>query len=118
MVIRVVKRTTCSVIDKNEHMDLFPPLTGFYEAIEDDPRIGTTHISLYMALLQQWNTNGGSNPFIIERTCIMKAAKINARYTYNKCINDLQEFGYIKYLPASSQFTSSSVFLKGIKMIK
>ena len=64
-------------------MDLFPALTGFYEAIEDDPRIGTTHISLYMALLQQWNSNGGNNPFVIVRANIMKTAKINARYTYN-----------------------------------
>lgn len=96
-------------------MDLFPPLTGFYEAIEDDPRIGTTHISLYMALLQQWNTNGGNNPFTIARSNIMSAAKINARQTYNKCMNNLQDFGYIDYLPASSQFSDSSVFLKGIR---
>jgi hypothetical protein len=75
-------------------MELFPPLTTFYQAIEDDVRINTTHISLYMALLQQWNTIGGINPFQIERDAIMKTAKINARYTYNKCINDLQDFGY------------------------
>ena len=80
-------------------MELFPPLTEFYEAIEDDVRIGTSHISLYMALLQQWNLNGGINPVTIVRTSIMKAVKINARYTYNKCINNLQEFGYITYPP-------------------
>ena len=96
-------------------MHLFPALTGFYEAIEDDPRISTTHISLYMALLQQLNSNGGNNPFIIVRANIMKTAKINARYTYNKCMNNLREFGYINYLPASSQFSDSCVFLKGIK---
>jgi hypothetical protein len=46
-------------------MELSPPLTGFYEAIEGDVRIGATHISLYMALLQQWNIVGGKNPFLI-----------------------------------------------------
>ena len=56
-------------------MELFPPLSGFYKAIEDDLRIGTTHISLYMALLQQWNLGGGRNPLSIERAVIMKAAK-------------------------------------------
>ena len=96
-------------------MELFPPMTGFYEAIEDDVRISTTHISLYMALLQQWNLNGGTNPVCIARASIMKAAKINARYTYNKCINNLQEFGYITYLPSSNPFTSSTVYLKGLK---
>jgi replication initiation and membrane attachment protein DnaB len=95
-------------------MELFPPLSGFYEAIEGDVRIGATHISLYMALLQQWNLAGGKNPLSIERIVIMQAAKINARYTYNKCMNNLQEFGYITYLPSSNQFTSSTVYLKGL----
>jgi hypothetical protein len=95
-------------------MELFSPLTGFYEAIEDDVRISTTHISLYMALLQQWNMNGGINPVTIVRSSIMKAAKINARYTYNKCMNNLQEFGYIIYLPSSNPFSSSIVYLRGL----
>ena len=95
-------------------MELFPPMTGFYEAIEEDARIGTTHISLYMALLQQWNLNGGINPIVVARTTIMKAAKINARYTYNKCMNNLQDFGYITYLPSSNPFTNSTVYLKGL----
>ena len=95
-------------------MQMFEPLTVFYEAIADDARIGTTHISLYMALLQQWNLNGGMNPIIIARVTIMKAAKINARYTYNKCMNNLQEFGYITYLPSSNPFTLSIVYLKGL----
>jgi replication initiation and membrane attachment protein DnaB len=95
-------------------MELFPPLSGFYEAIKDDVRIGTTHISLYMALLQQWNLAGGKNPLSIERSVIMKAAKINARYTYNKCMNNLQEFGYVTYLPSLNQFTSTTVYLKGL----
>ena len=95
-------------------MELFPPMTGFYEAIEEDARIGTTHISLYMALLQEWNLNGGINPISIARTTIMKAAKINARYTYNKCMNNLQEFGYITYLPSSNPTTNSTVYLKGL----
>ena len=95
-------------------MQMFEPLTVFYEAIADDARIGTTHISLYMALLQQWNLNGGMNPIIIARVTIMKAAKINARYTYYKCMNNLQEFGYITYLPSSNPCSSSTVFLKGL----
>lgn len=97
-------------------MELFPPLTGFYEAIEEDARIGTTHISLYMALLQQWNMNGGKNPISIERSVIMKTAKINARYTYNKCMNELQDYGFIIYEPSVNFYSSSVVYLKGIKV--
>ncbi|MEP6845225.1 MAG: hypothetical protein ABI861_04450 [Panacibacter sp.] len=93
-------------------MELFPPLTGFYNAIADDARISATHICLYMALLQQWNINGGINPVVIERTSIMKTAKISARYTYNRCMNNLQEYGYITYQPSSSRLVFSKVYLK------
>lgn len=96
-------------------MEIFPPLTGFFEAIENDAKIGTTHISLYMALLQQWNLNEGKNPISIERNLIMRAAKINARHTYNRCINDLQDFGYISYHSTASAFDSSIVYLKGLR---
>ncbi len=95
-------------------MELFPAMTKFYEAIEDDVRIGTTHISLYMALLQQWNLSGGTNPVIIVRRSLMKVAKINARYTYNKCMNNLHEFGYINYFPSHNCFDNSKVYLKGL----
>jgi hypothetical protein len=97
-------------------MEIFPPLSGFYQAIADDARISSTHISIYMALLQQWNITGGNNPVKIERNIIMKAAKINARRTYNKCINELQEFGYILYEPALNGSISSRVFLNKCKM--
>jgi hypothetical protein len=92
-------------------MEIFPPLSGFYQAIADDARISSTHISIYMALLQQWNITGGNNPVKIERSIIMKAAKINARQTYNKCINELQEFGYIRYVPAPNGSINSQVYL-------
>ena len=95
-------------------MELFPFLTTFYKKANDDNRLGATHISLYMALVQQWNLIGGKNPFPIQRETVMKAAKINARLTYNKCINNLQEFGYIKYLPSSNSFTQSIIYLKAI----
>lgn len=95
-------------------MELFLFFTAFYNQVNEDSRIGTTHISLYMALLQQWNLTGRRNPFPIQRETVMKAAKISARFTYNKCINNLQEFGYIKYLPSPNSFTRSIIYLKTI----
>lgn len=53
--------------------------------------------------------------FLFERAAIMKAAKINARYTSNKCINNLQEFGYIKYQPSSNPINGSKVYLNNLK---
>jgi len=92
-------------------MEQFEPLSSFYTAIADDPRISITHISLYIALLQQWNLNEGKNPVSIVRNNIMKTAKISARYTYNKCMNQLHDFGYIKYLPSSNPARKSEVYI-------
>jgi hypothetical protein len=93
-------------------MEPFHPLSNFYKAIEDDARINVTHISLYLALLNKWNFDQSQNPLSIVRDELMKAAKINARHTYNKCMNQLQEFGYITYLPSSNPFICSTVYLK------
>mgnify|MGYP003406670159 FL=1 len=95
-------------------MELFPPLSLVYKAIADDTRIGATQISMYMALLQQWNLNGGLNPVEVKRSVLMKLAKINARYTYNKCMNSLEEYGYIKYLPSANSFVPSKVFINSL----
>ncbi len=93
-------------------MEPFEPLIEFYETIADDSRISVTHISLYMALLHQWNLNQGENPIHINRDNIMRAAKISARRTYNRCINELHEYGYIKYIPSSNPFSGSTIYLK------
>lgn len=94
-------------------MENFQPLTDFYEAIADDARIGATHISLYMALLQEWNTTVAQNPLSVNRDTMMKAARMG-RKTYNKCMKELQEYGYIKYEPSSNPFVRSSVYLKSL----
>jgi hypothetical protein len=93
-------------------METFRPLSDFYEAIEDDVRINTTHISLYFALLQKWNLNQNENPLIVFRDELMKAAKISSRFTYNKYMNQLSNYGYIEYIPASNAFEGSCVYLK------
>ncbi|MGC4102302.1 hypothetical protein [Ferruginibacter sp.] len=95
-------------------MEQFEPLTKFFDAIEDDVRINTSHISVYLSLLQIYNANGGINPFGITRVAVMRMAKINARSTYNKCLNNLHEFGYIKYIPSSASGNPSLILLLGL----
>jgi len=41
----------------------------------------------------------------------MNAAKINSRHTYNRCMANLHEFGYIIYEPAVNSAVSSKVNL-------
>lgn len=92
-------------------MDLHAFIAKFYTSIAEDARIGSTHISLYMALVHTQNLDGGVNPIHIKRDMIMLRAKIRARQTYNKCMNELSDYGYIIYMPASNSTVSSKVFL-------
>ena len=86
-------------------------ITNFYVSIENDPRITTSHISIYMALFTCWNMNNGENPFFITRSSIMKSAKINGLGTYHRCIKELKDFGYIQYAPSYHPVLGSKVWL-------
>jgi hypothetical protein len=92
-------------------MEVFQPLADFVETIREDGRIGPTHISLYVVLLHRWNLGGGRNPFTITRAEAMKAAKISARGTYNKCMRELHGYRYITYTPSSRPGAGSRVSL-------
>jgi len=89
-------------------------LTDFYSATRNDPRIGATHISVYMALFQFYNLNNFQNPIQIKRTLVMEAAKINGLATFHKCIKDLHEYGYIQYIPSYNPAINSLVFMLNI----
>ncbi len=92
-------------------MNYIRHLTGFYEKIHEDSRLNPTHISLYLALFQFWNLNHFQNPISISRNEMMKLSKIAALGTYHKCIKDLQDFGYIEYLPSFNPYKGSMVHL-------
>ena len=64
-----------------------------------------------MALLQHWNLNQRENPIVISRDNIMKMAKKTPGTTYNKCINGLHEYGYIKYIASANASSGSNVYL-------
>jgi hypothetical protein len=86
-------------------------LTSFFSAIREDHRIGTSHISLYMALFQFYNLNQFQNPVDITRAMVMEVAKISGLATYHKCIKDLVDFGYIRYQPSYNPAINSQVYL-------
>jgi hypothetical protein len=81
------------------------------QEISADPRTTVWHISLYVALLHSWYRNSCQSPFQISRGGLMKFAHIGSIATYHKCIKQLQEFGYIAYLPFFNPFTGSMVYL-------
>ena len=86
-------------------------LTGFYDKIQEDNRLNPTHISLYLALFQFWNLNRFRNPISISIFKFMKLIKFYDFLSYHKCIKELQEFGYIEYIPSFNPYKGSLVNL-------
>lgn len=91
-------------------MKTLKPLSDFFKAIEKDHRISITHIGIYAALLQFRTENGFINPIEVYRHEIMKLAKITGPVTYHKCIRELNEYGYISYLPKRNRNQKSTVY--------
>ncbi|HVM87888.1 MAG TPA: hypothetical protein VMT76_06845 [Puia sp.] len=54
------------------------------------------------------------NPITIRRQQLMQEAKISARTSYNKCMRELHEYGYIKYLPSYSFYLGNLVHINKI----
>jgi hypothetical protein len=99
-------------------MEQAAQLSGFYQAIASDNRIGATHISLYMALFQLWNLNHCKNPVPVRRDEVMPVAKISSKATYHKCIKELEQYGYIHYYPSRNHIRKSSVFIDDLQQMK
>jgi hypothetical protein len=87
-------------------------LEDFILAAADDPLIHSTHVSLYMALFHQWKQCHFINPLDIKRDELMRRAKITGRATYQRCLRDLHEGGYIIYEPRYNRFVNSRIYLK------
>lgn len=91
-------------------MKTLQPLTDFFKAIEKDYRISVTHIGIYAALLQFRADRGFINPIMAYRYEIMKIAKITGHVTYHKCIRELNEYGYINYIPKRNRNQRSIIY--------
>ncbi|CAN5389437.1 hypothetical protein BH11BAC5_BH11BAC5_23900 [soil metagenome] len=92
-------------------MDFNGPLYEFMDLIGEDHRIGPTHISLFMAILHVYKKQEYEMPVSVYSRELMKQAKISAVATYHKCLRDLKEAGYIKYIPSYNPVTGSLIYL-------
>ena len=88
-------------------------LTGYGNLIRrmgTDKRVLTTHVSLFTALFVFWQRNDFVSPFAITRKTVMAFSKIASIATYHKCIRELDEYGYIRYLPSFHPAKGSLVY--------
>lgn len=88
-------------------------LNGVFLQFSKDNRLNPTHISLYVALFQIWNTNRFPEEFYINRDEVMHFSKVGSKSTYHKCIKELSHYSYIVYYPSHNPYKGSK-----IKMLK
>lgn len=92
-------------------MTVSEELDAFYEAIAEDTRIGAYHITLYIALLRLRRGAGWQNPVRISRVEVMRLARMSRR-SYNRYMNDMTIFGYIKYQPTCNPAFGSTIYFR------
>lgn len=85
-------------------------LIGFLIRASGDPGMGPHHVAVYMALFQQWCLNNAKNPIPVTQSRMREITKVG-RTTYHKCMRELEEYGYIKYVRSYSPVLGSLVYL-------
>lgn len=88
-------------------MNYIKHLSGFFEKVSSDFDLNPTHISLYMSIFQLWNQNRFQSPICISRDELMRISKISSTATYHKCLRELSEKEYVKYMPSYNPFKGS-----------
>lgn len=91
-------------------MDRLQSLCDFFDAIEKDGRIGSTHICIYAALLSYRAQHGFANPIHVFSHEIMRIAKIASRMTYYRCVRELSDYGYIMYKHSFKKTKASRIY--------
>ena len=94
---------------KKESFDL--QLQNFLSAAAEDHRIHPAHISLYVMLFYFWKQQQYINPIDMCRDELMKRSKITGRATYQRCLRELDQIGYIKYVPSFNRFANSRMYM-------
>ena len=92
-------------------MNYIKHLTAFFEKVSQEPDLNPTHISLYLAMFQSWNSKRFQNPITISRVDMMRTSKIGSLTMYHNCLKKLDDKGYIKYEPSNNPFKGSLVHI-------
>ncbi len=92
-------------------MNYIKQLSSAIEKFSEDDRLNTAHVSLYLALFQLWNLNRFKNPISINRAEVMKISKIGSKGTYHRCLNDFNNWSYLKYEPSHNPLKGSIVYM-------
>jgi len=90
-------------------MNYIKHLNTVFQKVYSDNRLNTSHISLYMAAFQFWNVSRFAPQFYVNREELCRMSKIGSNRTYQKCMNDLHKWKYLKYTPSHNPFKGSEI---------
>ncbi|WP_076547028.1 hypothetical protein [Maribacter ulvicola] len=90
-------------------MNYIKLLNAAFEKFYFDDRLNPTHISLYMALFQEWNSSRFIDEFYVNRRDLMRVAKIGSKSTYHRCIKELDAWDYLSYFPSNNPYKGSKI---------
>ena len=90
-------------------MNYIKQLNAAFEKFFFDDRLNPTHISLYMALFQEWNSSRFAGDFFVNRRELMRVAKIGSKSTYHRCIVELDKWNYLSYFPSNNPYKGSKI---------
>jgi len=85
-------------------------LDNFLILAENDPRLGLSHICLYLALWKKWTDGDYRVPLRVYRSDMIKLSKIDSPGVYHKIIRQLSAYGYINYIPSYNHFAASEIY--------
>ncbi|ADF53874.1 MAG: hypothetical protein CMP12_21435 [Zunongwangia sp.] len=80
-----------------------------YQQFMEDERLNPSHISLYMAIFQEWNSARFPGELYINRQQLMLSSKVRSQSGYHRCIRELDVFGYLQYMPSHNPYQGSRV---------
>ncbi|GLB54100.1 transcriptional regulator [Neptunitalea chrysea] len=90
-------------------MNYIKLLNAAFEKFFFDDRLNPTHISLYMALFQEWNSSRFADEFYVNRRDLMRVAKIGSKSTYHRCVTELDAWSYLSYFPSNNPYKGSKI---------
>lgn len=90
-------------------MNYIKLLNAAFEKFLFDDRLYPTHISLYLALFQEWNSSRLADEFFVNRRELKRVAKIGSKSTCYRCVTDLDSWNYLSYFPSNNPYKGSKI---------
>lgn len=82
----------------------------------EDPKLNVWHVALLLAILSLGYKQRQKQNIKVSRSKLMALSHINTIPTYHKYFKELQNLGYIEYVPSYHPGVRSEVYLKDKKV--